>query len=100
MQCEASPCAGVLPYGSASQPGKEEKQFIIAPLDPALPDGGSALRQHFVRGEQAGQNGPVNLGTLFSYNPHPTYARSLYGSDGCRHSLQPPGNAGRVFEMW
>ena len=52
MQCEASPCfrTGVLPYGSASQPGKEEKQFIIAPLDPALPDGGSALRQHFVRG--------------------------------------------------
>ncbi len=55
---EASPpCrAGVLPYGSASQPGKENnKHFHIAPLDPVLKDGRSALRQHFVRGERAGQ---------------------------------------------
>jgi len=35
----------------AYAPGKEEKHFIIAPLDPALPDGGSALRQRFASGE-------------------------------------------------
>ena len=39
----------------AYAPGKEDKHSCIAPLDPALKDGGSALRQHFVRGEQAGQ---------------------------------------------
>ncbi|NVM20925.1 MAG: hypothetical protein HWN68_04010 [Desulfobacterales bacterium] len=55
---EASPCfrTGVLPYGSASQPGKEDKHFTIAPLDPALPDGAC--------GEQAGQAG-------FSILQHP-----------------------------
>ena len=37
-------------------PGKEEKHFRIAPLDPVLKDGRSASRQHFVRREQAGQN--------------------------------------------
>jgi hypothetical protein len=40
----------------AYAPGKEDKHSCIAPLDPALKDGRSALRQHFVRGEQAGQN--------------------------------------------
>ena len=39
----------------ASPPGKENKHFHIAPLDPVLKDGGSALRQHFVHGERAGQ---------------------------------------------
>jgi hypothetical protein len=39
----------------ASPPGKENKHFHIAPLDPVLKDGGSALRQHFVRGERPGQ---------------------------------------------
>jgi len=42
----------------AYAPGKEEKHFCIAPLDPALKDGRSALWQHFVRGEHAGQNLP------------------------------------------
>jgi hypothetical protein len=55
--CEAFPplWAGVLPGGSASHPGKEKGHSCIAPLDPALPGGGSAWRQHFVRGEHAGQ---------------------------------------------
>jgi hypothetical protein len=39
----------------ASPPGKENKHFHIAPLDPVLKDGASALRQHFVRGERPGQ---------------------------------------------
>ena len=39
----------------AYAPGKENGHFCIAPLDPAFPGGGSALRQHFVRGEHAGQ---------------------------------------------
>jgi hypothetical protein len=39
----------------AYAPGKEDKHSCIASLDPALKDGRSALRQHFVRGEQAGQ---------------------------------------------
>ena len=39
----------------AYAPGKENKHFHIAPLDPVLKDGRSALRQHFVRGERAGQ---------------------------------------------
>jgi hypothetical protein len=39
----------------AYAPGKEDKHFCIAPLDPALKDGGSALRHHFVRGERTGQ---------------------------------------------
>jgi hypothetical protein len=39
----------------AYAPGKESGHFCIAPLDPALPGGGSALRQHFVRGKHAGQ---------------------------------------------
>jgi hypothetical protein len=30
----------------ASPPGKENKHFHIAPLDPVLKDGASALRQH------------------------------------------------------
>ncbi len=34
---------------------KEDEHSCIAPLDPALKDGRSALRQHFVRGERAGQ---------------------------------------------
>ncbi len=48
--CEASP-----PF-RAGLPGKEKGHFCIAPLDPALKDGRSALRQHFVRGEHAGQS--------------------------------------------
>jgi hypothetical protein len=63
--CEASPPfrAEVLPRGSASRPGKEKGHSCIAPLDPALPGGGSALRQHFVRGGHAGQraNRPLLL---------------------------------------
>jgi hypothetical protein len=58
MACEASPPfrAGVLPCGRASRPGEEDnKHFHIAPLDPLLKDGRSVLRQHFVRGERAGQ---------------------------------------------
>jgi hypothetical protein len=45
-------------WGFASRayaPGKENKHFHMAPLDPVLKDGRSALRQHFVRGERAGQ---------------------------------------------
>jgi hypothetical protein len=57
LRCEASPPsrAAVLPSGSASHPGKEDGHFGIAPLDPALKDWGSALRQHYVSGERAGQ---------------------------------------------
>jgi hypothetical protein len=39
--------AGVLPYGSASRPGKDLGLFNIAPLDPVLEDR--------VYGEHAGQ---------------------------------------------
>ena len=55
---EASPRfrAEVLPYGSASQPGKETSNFCKAPLDPALPRAGSALQQRFASAEQAGQD--------------------------------------------
>jgi hypothetical protein len=45
-------------WGFASRaytPSKENKHFHIAPLDPVLKDGRSALRQHFVRGERAGR---------------------------------------------
>ncbi len=50
---EASPLfrAGVLPGGSASQPGEEDGHFCIAPIDPALPDG--------VYGERAGQGAQI-----------------------------------------
>jgi hypothetical protein len=41
------PKAGVLPYGSASRPGKDFSLFNIAPLDPVLKDGAC--------GEYAGQ---------------------------------------------
>ena len=65
---EASPPVrvGVLPYGSASQPGKEKGHSCIAPLDPALPGGGSALRQHFVRGEHAGHDTILPALTTFT----------------------------------
>ncbi len=33
----------------------------MAPLDLALKDGGSALRQHLVRGEQAGKERHLNF---------------------------------------
>ena len=46
---EASP-----PLRVRRLPGKEDELSCIAPLDPALQDGRSALRQHFVRREQAG----------------------------------------------
>jgi hypothetical protein len=49
IRSEASP-----PF-RAGLPGKEDEHSCIAPLDPALMDGGSALRQHCVSGERAGQ---------------------------------------------
>ena len=60
-KCEASPRfrAGGLPYGSASQPGKEASHFYKAPLDPALPGGAC--------GEQAGQLGKKNQYNLLTY---------------------------------
>jgi len=53
----------------AYAPGKEDKHSCIAPLDPALKDGRSALRQHFVRGEQAGQESDKLLISVTPVDP-------------------------------
>jgi hypothetical protein len=45
-------------------PGKEDKLSCITPLDPALQDWRSALRQHFVRREQAGKPAYRLLNTI------------------------------------
>ncbi len=58
----------------AYAPGKEDRHSCIAPLDPALKDGRSALRQHFVRGERAGQ---TERGRNFSAHRQPKGVRTV-----------------------